>query len=96
MDTNKHELSKTTEHTENTEVEPAKNANEHRLTTQDGLAEFLLYTAPDGQVKVECILHDETIWLAQDRIAELFGVQRGYYQAPEKYLRVRRAGGKSG
>jgi hypothetical protein len=26
--------------------------------------------------KVECILHDETIWLTQDRIAELFGVQR--------------------
>ncbi|MFO7728165.1 MAG: hypothetical protein R6X11_07530, partial [Desulfonatronovibrio sp.] len=36
--------------------------------------DFLLYTAPDGQVKVECILHDETIWLTQDRIAELFGV----------------------
>ncbi len=35
---------------------------------------FFLYTAPDGQVKVECILHDETIWLPQKRIAELFGV----------------------
>ena len=33
-------------------------------------------TAPGGAVKVECILHDETIWLTQDRIAELFGVQR--------------------
>lgn len=50
--------------------------NEHTLTTRDELADFLLYTAPDGQVKVECILHDETIWLTQDRIAELFGVQR--------------------
>jgi hypothetical protein len=27
-------------------------------------------------VKVECILHDETIWLTQDRITELFGVRR--------------------
>jgi hypothetical protein len=62
--------------TEHTEEEPAKNADERRLTTQDELTEFLLYTAPDGQVKVECILHDETIWLTQDRIAELFGVQR--------------------
>jgi hypothetical protein len=25
---------------------------------------------------VECVLHDETIWLSQDRIAALFGVQR--------------------
>ena len=46
------------------------------MTTRDELTEFLLYTVPDGQVKVECILHNETIWLTQDRIAELFGVQR--------------------
>ena len=51
-------------------------ANERKLTTRDEVTEFLLYTAPDGQVKVECILHDETIWLTQDRIANLFGVQR--------------------
>ena len=38
--------------------------------------EFLLYTTPDGKVKVEIFLKDETIWLTQDRIAELFGVQR--------------------
>jgi hypothetical protein len=31
------------------------------------LTDFLLYTAPGGQVKVECILHDETIWLPQKR-----------------------------
>jgi len=48
--------------------------NERRLTTQDEMTDFLLYTAPDGQVKVECVLHDETIWLPQKRIAELFGV----------------------
>lgn len=46
------------------------------MTTQDELTDFLLYTAPDGQVKVECILHDETIWMTQNRIVELFGVQR--------------------
>ena len=76
MDTNQHELGKTTEHTENTEVEPAKNADERRLTTQDELTEFLLYTAPDGQVKVECILHDETIWLNTGSHCRAFGVQR--------------------
>lgn len=41
---------------------------------QGAASEFLLYTAPDGGVKVEVILHDETIWLTQQRMAELFGV----------------------
>ena len=49
-------------------------SNQRKLTPRDEATEFLLYTAPDGQVKVECILHDETIWLTQKRIAELFGV----------------------
>ena len=63
----RHENKKvTTAQTENTEA--------RQLTTRDELTDFLLYTAPDGQVKVECILHDETIWLPQKRIAELFGV----------------------
>jgi hypothetical protein len=48
--------------------------NEHRLTTRDEVTDFLLYTAPDGAVKVECVLHDETIWLTQKRIANLFGI----------------------
>ncbi len=45
-----------------------------QLTTQEEMTDFLLYTAPGGQVKVECVLHNETIWLSQKRIAELFGV----------------------
>ena len=44
------------------------------LTAQT--SEFLLYTAPNGDVKVEVLLSDETIWLTQERIAQLFGVQR--------------------
>ncbi len=47
---------------------------ENKLSIRDEMTEFLLYTAPDGQVKVEVFLHDETIWLPQKRIAELFGV----------------------
>jgi len=48
--------------------------NERKLTTRAEATDFLLYTAPDGAVKVECVLHDETIWLPQKRIAELFDV----------------------
>ena len=36
--------------------------------------EFLLYTAPDGAVKVGVLFRDETAWLTQKALAELFGV----------------------
>ncbi|HCE2907678.1 TPA: virulence RhuM family protein [Vibrio parahaemolyticus] len=44
------------------------------LSLQDQTSEFLLYTAPNGDVKVEVLLNGETIWLTQKRIAQLFGV----------------------
>jgi hypothetical protein len=36
---------------------------------------FLLYTAPDGKVKVDVFVQDETVWLTQKAMAELFGVK---------------------
>ncbi len=36
---------------------------------------FLLYTDSDGQVKVEVFIKDETVWLTQKAMAELFGVK---------------------
>lgn len=44
------------------------------LSLQDQSTEFLLYTAPNGAVKVEVVLSGETLWLTQKRMAELFGV----------------------
>ncbi len=38
--------------------------------------QFILYTAPDGAVKVEVFIKDESVWLTQKALAELFGVQR--------------------
>lgn len=35
---------------------------------------FLLYTAVDGKVKIEVFVQDETVWLTQKRMAELFSV----------------------
>lgn len=46
----------------------------HQLTLRDQTTEFLLYTASNGAIKVEVLLADETIWLTQKRMAELFGV----------------------
>lgn len=37
-------------------------------------SELLLYTAPDGVVKVSVLFRDETAWLTQKALAELFGV----------------------
>ncbi len=38
--------------------------------------QFLLYKSANGQVKLDVFLQDETLWLTQDKIAALFGVQR--------------------
>jgi hypothetical protein len=35
---------------------------------------FLLYNTPDGEVRIEVALEDETVWLTQKAMAELFGV----------------------
>ncbi len=42
----------------------------------DGFNEILLYTTPNGKVKVEIYLQNETIWLSQQKIADLFAVDR--------------------
>ena len=38
--------------------------------------EFLLYKTPNGDIKVDVLLQNETIWLQQKKMAELFDVQR--------------------
>jgi hypothetical protein len=35
---------------------------------------FLLYTSSDGEVKFRVFIQDETVWLTQKMMAELFGV----------------------
>lgn len=46
------------------------------MLPSDELSEFILYTDPSGKVKVEIFVLNETVWLTQQRIAELFGVDR--------------------
>ena len=50
--------------------------NNKQIVPNDSFTEFLLYTTPNGKVKVEIFLKDENVWLTQARIAELFGVNR--------------------
>jgi len=37
-------------------------------------SEIILYTTPQGDIKIEVFLQDETVWLTQRAIGELFGV----------------------
>lgn len=48
--------------------------DERQVSLKDETTDFLLYTAPSGDVKVEVLLSDETLWLTQQRMAELFHV----------------------
>ena len=36
---------------------------------------FLLYTSQDGKIKIDVFFQDETVWLTQKKIAELFYVK---------------------
>jgi len=46
------------------------------LSVKDEVTDFLLYTAPtNSEVKIEVLLNNETLWLTQKRMAELFGVK---------------------
>lgn len=38
--------------------------------------QFLLYSLPDEEGKVQVVIKDETLWCTQKTMAQLFGVQR--------------------
>ena len=44
------------------------------LTKKD--SEFLIYETPDGNIKIDVILENETVWLSQEQMALLFGKGR--------------------
>ena len=39
-------------------------------------SKILLYQTPTGEIKVDVLFQDETFWMTQKKMAELFGVQR--------------------
>ncbi len=38
-------------------------------------SQFLMYTSPKGEVKIEVVFQDETVWLSQKKMADLFNVE---------------------
>jgi hypothetical protein len=53
-----------------------KNNQTKNQSLENSFTEFLLYKTPNNKVKVEIFLRDENIWLSQEKIAALFGVDR--------------------
>jgi len=47
--------------------------------------EIIIYRTEDGRTQLEVRLEDENVWLSQQQIANLFGVQRPAITF-EKYL----------
>jgi hypothetical protein len=51
-----------------------KKMNKKELSGYTPATEFLLYKTPNGDIKVDVLLQNETIWMPQKKIAELFDV----------------------
>ena len=39
-------------------------------------SEIIIYQSKDGKIKIEVILEEDTVWLTQDQIAELYNKAR--------------------
>jgi hypothetical protein len=39
---------------------------------EESLKKFILYTAPSGEVRVDVLLENESVWLSQKAMALLF------------------------
>lgn len=48
------------------------------------MSEMVIYQAEDGHIRLDVNLVNETLWLSQQQMAELFGIQR---QAITKHLK---------
>lgn len=44
--------------------------------SQNSDSQIIIYQAPDGQTKIEVKLQDETVWLTQEQMAQLFQTDR--------------------
>ena len=52
------------------------NSTKNKIFLQNSFSEFLLYTTPNEKIKVEIYLHDENVWLTQEKIGTLFNIDR--------------------
>ena len=54
--------------------EPGKGPNmEKNMNGIKPGSQLLIYQNPDGSIKIDVLLKEETVWLTQDHMTELFG-----------------------
>ena len=49
-------------------------------------SQIVIYQTKDGQTKLDVHLEDETVWLTQDQIAELYGKSKATINEHIKYI----------
>lgn len=54
------------------EIKLSEEKKNNLINTENSLGEFLIYTTPDGEKQIQVRLIDETVWLSQKLMAELF------------------------
>ena len=67
-------LFRNTNHTEERPVVPSKSDEPQTISPDTPAREVVLYQTDDGNVNVSVIYYDETFWLTQKAMADLFGV----------------------
>jgi len=45
----------------------------NEVAPRESGGEFLLYQTEDGRIRIEPRMQEETVWLTQDQMAQLFG-----------------------
>ena len=50
--------------------------DDNKLNIRNSTAEFLIFTAQEGSDSIEVFVTEGTVWLTQDMLASLYGVQR--------------------
>jgi hypothetical protein len=60
-------------------------SDEMALYQPDSKGEIILYQ-PDSSIRLEVRIENETVWLTQTQIADLFGTKACHYQTSVKYF----------
>ena len=54
--------------------EDQPDTGEKSMVSNQNNTEIILYTTPEGNIKIDTVFQNETIWLTQKKMAELFDV----------------------
>ena len=69
-------LLRNTNHAEEQPIAPAKSDELQTISPDTPAREVVLYQTDDGNVNVSVIYYDETFWLTQKAMGELFGTTK--------------------